>query len=93
METKPTKYIRACTRTESQREMARKETVRNAEELVERAMRGNDASHDAAHVWRVRELALSLAREEGLFSNPDSMEIVNPSSFFFFFFSFLWVAV
>ncbi|XP_062149921.1 uncharacterized protein LOC133858466 [Alnus glutinosa] len=56
--------------------MARKETVRNAEELVERAMRGNDASHDAAHVWRVRELALSLAREEGLFSNPDSMEIV-----------------
>lgn len=63
--------------------MARKETVRNAEELVERAMRGNDASHDATHVWRVRELALSLAREEGLFSNPDSMEIVN-SSFFFF---------
>ncbi|KAE8022994.1 hypothetical protein FH972_008751 [Carpinus fangiana] len=56
--------------------MARKETVRNAEKLVERAMRGNDASHDAAHVWRVRELALSLAREEGLFSNPDSMEIV-----------------
>lgn len=39
-------------------------------------MKGNDASHDASHVWRVRDLALSLAREEGLASNPDSMEIV-----------------
>lgn len=58
--------------------MAREETVRNAEKLVERFMKGNDASHDATHVWRVRDLALTLAREEGLFSNPDSMEIVNP---------------
>lgn len=49
-------------------------TVRNAEKLVERTMKGNDASHDAAHVWRVRDLALSLAQEEGLSS--DSMEIV-----------------
>ncbi|MCH92516.1 metal-dependent phosphohydrolase, partial [Trifolium medium] len=40
------------------------------------AMKGNDASHDAAHVWRVRDLALSLASEEGLSSDPDSMEIV-----------------
>ncbi|KAJ7942679.1 Metal-dependent phosphohydrolase [Quillaja saponaria] len=56
--------------------MARKETVKNAEMLVEKAMKGNDASHDAAHVWRVRDLALSLAREEGLSSNPDSMEII-----------------
>lgn len=83
MKQKPTKYIGACPQTQSQGEMARKETVRNAEKLVERAMRGNDASHDAAHVWRVRELALSLAREEGLFSNPDSMEIVNYSSVFY----------
>ncbi|KAL5540651.1 hypothetical protein UlMin_042843 [Ulmus minor] len=52
------------------------ETVRNAENLVEEAMKGNDASHDAAHVWRVRDLALSLAREEGLSSSPNSMEIV-----------------
>ncbi|KAF4355977.1 hypothetical protein F8388_025980 [Cannabis sativa] len=29
-------------------------------------MNGNDASHDAAHVWRVRDLALSLAQDEGL---------------------------
>ncbi|GKV21287.1 hypothetical protein SLEP1_g31280 [Rubroshorea leprosula] len=36
---------------------------------------GNDASHDAWHVWRVKDLALSLVREEGLFSNSDSMEI------------------
>lgn len=50
--------------------------VRKAEKLVERSMKVNDASHDASHVWRVRDLALSLAREEGLASNPDSMEIV-----------------
>ena len=49
---------------------------RNAEALVEKTMKGNDASHDAAHVWRVRDLALSLAKEEGLSSNPHSMEIV-----------------
>ncbi|KAJ1422090.1 HD/PDEase domain [Sesbania bispinosa] len=29
-----------------------------------------------AHVWRVRDLALSLASEEGLSSDPNSMEIV-----------------
>lgn len=74
-------YIAERTRhvgTQSKRVMARKETVRNAEELVERIMKGNDASHDAAHVWRVRDLALTLAREEGLFSS-ESMEIVSPS--------------
>lgn len=46
-------------------------------------MKGNDASHDASHVWRVRDLALSIACEEGLSSNSDSMEIVrekNPKS-------------
>ena len=57
--------------------MTSRDTVKRAEQLVEGAMKGNDASHDASHVWRVRDLALSLAREEGLSSNPDSMEIVN----------------
>ncbi|KAK8568441.1 hypothetical protein V6N13_106357 [Hibiscus sabdariffa] len=56
--------------------MASTDTVKRAEQLVETSMKGNDASHDASHVWRVRDLALSLAREEGLSSNPDSMEIV-----------------
>ncbi|PPD93486.1 hypothetical protein GOBAR_DD09582 [Gossypium barbadense] len=56
--------------------MAFRDTVKRAEQLVETSMKGNDASHDAPHVWRVRDLALSLAREEGLSSNPDSMEIV-----------------
>ncbi|KAB2047689.1 hypothetical protein ES319_A13G064800v1 [Gossypium barbadense] len=56
--------------------MAIRDTVKRAEQLVETSMKGNDASHDASHVWRVRDLALSLAREEGLSSNPDSMEIV-----------------
>ncbi|XP_039007020.1 uncharacterized protein YpgQ isoform X1 [Hibiscus syriacus] len=56
--------------------MASRDTVKRAEQLVETSMKGNDASHDALHVWRVRDLALSLAREEGLSSNPDSMEIV-----------------
>ncbi|XP_050899299.1 uncharacterized protein LOC127106062 isoform X3 [Lathyrus oleraceus] len=62
--------------TRERMEMERKERVRKAEALVEIAMKGNDASHDAAHVWRVRDLALSLASEEGLSSNPHSMEIV-----------------
>ncbi|CAJ2655642.1 unnamed protein product [Trifolium pratense] len=62
--------------TETRERMDRKETVRKAEALVEKAMKGNDASHDAAHVWRVRDLALSLASEEGLSSDPDSMEVV-----------------
>jgi len=64
--------------------MEKKETIRKAEALVEKAMKGNDASHDAAHVWRVRDLALSLATEEGLSSDPHSMEIVTilPSSYF-----------
>ncbi|KAK3153974.1 hypothetical protein QOZ80_2BG0184060 [Eleusine coracana subsp. coracana] len=46
--------------------------VRRAEELVEREMSGRDASHDAAHALRVRDLALSLAAEEGL-SAPDRL--------------------
>ncbi|KAJ3690174.1 hypothetical protein LUZ61_019338 [Rhynchospora tenuis] len=54
--------------------------VRSAEKLVETAMAGRDASHDAAHAFRVRDLALSLASEEGLGADPasdsDSLEIV-----------------
>lgn len=53
------------------------ETVARAEELMKSAMKGNDASHDAAHAFRVRDLALSLAREEGLSASPDSMLIVS----------------
>lgn len=62
--------------------MARRETVRKAEKLVETAMQGNDASHDAAHVFRVRDLALSLALEEGLSSSTESMEIVELAALF-----------
>lgn len=49
--------------------------VRRAEELVEREMSGRDASHDAAHALRVRDLALSLAAEQGL-SSPDRLLVV-----------------
>ncbi|XP_030454365.1 uncharacterized protein LOC115675747 [Syzygium oleosum] len=58
-------------------EMGRSEVVEaEAEKLMEGHMKGNDSSHEAWHVFRVRDLALSLAREEGLASRPDSMEIV-----------------
>lgn len=50
------------------------ETVIKAEKLVEEMMKGNDASHDAAHAFRVRDLALSLAREEHLLDS--SLQIV-----------------
>ncbi|XP_024991480.1 uncharacterized protein LOC112525545 isoform X1 [Cynara cardunculus var. scolymus] len=56
--------------------MAKSETVANAERLVEVMMKGNDASHDPAHAFRVRDLALSLAHEEVLSSSPISLEIV-----------------
>ncbi|KAK4389232.1 putative protein YpgQ [Sesamum angolense] len=56
--------------------MGKSEIILKAERLVESAMEGNDASHDAAHAFRVRDLALSLAREEGLATSPDSMLIV-----------------
>lgn len=52
------------------------EVVRRAEEVVRKAMHGRDASHDAAHAFRVRDLALSLAGEEGL-SSTDSLQIVS----------------
>ncbi|OVA12090.1 HD/PDEase domain [Macleaya cordata] len=54
----------------------RESIIRKAEKLVISSMKGNDASHDAAHAFRVRDLALSLAHEEGLSSSPESMEIV-----------------
>ncbi|KAI6669459.1 hypothetical protein NL676_004344 [Syzygium grande] len=64
-----------------QGEMGRLEVVvAEAEKLMEGHMKGNDSSHDAWHVFRVRDLALSLAREEGLASHPDSMEIVELAS-------------
>ena len=62
----------------------RSEIVKRAEKLVEDFMGGNDASHDVAHVFRVRDLALSLATEEGLSSSPHSMFIVITFSLFFF---------
>ncbi|KAH7663113.1 HD-domain/PDEase-like protein [Dioscorea alata] len=46
-----------------------------AEKLVETTMAGRDASHDAAHAFRVRDLALSLAFQEGL-HDPHSLEVV-----------------
>ncbi|XP_038975921.1 uncharacterized protein LOC103711938 [Phoenix dactylifera] len=57
-------------------EMTKPEVVRKAERLVVSTMGGRDASHDAAHAFRVRDLALSLAKEEGLDSFPQSLEIV-----------------
>ncbi|ERN09435.1 uncharacterized protein LOC18437588 [Amborella trichopoda] len=51
------------------------EVVRRAEELVQRIMRGWDASHDAFHAFRVRNLALSLALQENL-TSPDTLEII-----------------
>ncbi|KAF3327964.1 HD domain-containing protein [Carex littledalei] len=60
--------------------------VRSAEKLVVTAMAGRDASHDAEHAFRVRDLALSLASEEGLSSDPtsdsDSLEIVELAALF-----------
>ncbi|KAG0486302.1 hypothetical protein HPP92_008397 [Vanilla planifolia] len=53
---------------------SQRRTVRMAEKLVESKMAGRDASHDAAHAFRVRDLALSLAREEGL--DGHALEIV-----------------
>ncbi|CAA0812124.1 Cellulase (glycosyl hydrolase family 5) protein [Striga hermonthica] len=53
--------------------MVKSEIIARAEELVKSAMGGNDASHDAAHAFRVRDLALSLAREEGFSTSPDSI--------------------
>ncbi|EPS71451.1 hypothetical protein M569_03310 [Genlisea aurea] len=56
--------------------MGNSEIISKAEELVRSAMKGNDASHDAAHAFRVRDLALSLAREEGLSNSAESILVV-----------------
>ncbi|XP_072963371.1 uncharacterized protein [Typha angustifolia] len=53
--------------------------VRNAEKLVVEMMARRDASHDASHAFRVRDLAFSLAKEECLDLDPSSngdLEIV-----------------
>ncbi|KAK4348221.1 hypothetical protein RND71_034560 [Anisodus tanguticus] len=55
--------------------MGKKEIIRKVEELVEKAMRGNNALHDAAHAFRVRDLAISLAYEQDLSSSPHYMLI------------------
>ncbi|KAL9244228.1 hypothetical protein vseg_018029 [Gypsophila vaccaria] len=53
-----------------------RETIKRAEKLVKEVMKNNDASHDACHVFRVRDMALSLAAQEGLSSSPPSLFIV-----------------
>ncbi|KAL2517216.1 Metal-dependent phosphohydrolase [Abeliophyllum distichum] len=67
--------VRLCSAW-TEREMAKNDIIVAAEKLVKSAMKGNDASHDAAHAFRVRDLALSLAREEGISSSSDSALIV-----------------
>ncbi|KAK0575392.1 hypothetical protein LWI29_038341 [Acer saccharum] len=64
-----------CPSSAQEMEVSR-EIIDKAENLVERSMKGNDPSHDPPHVWRVRDLALSLARDQGLSSNPDSMLVI-----------------
>lgn len=49
-----------------------------AEELVQQVMGAWDSSHDPFHALRVRDLALSLAAQEGL--QPPSLLIVSNSS-------------
>jgi hypothetical protein len=76
---------------EMEMEKGRSKLVRNAQKLVEKAMAGRDASHDASHAFRVRDLALSLASEEDLGSDQtsksDSLEIVKFLLFSFEFFT------
>lgn len=53
------------------------EVMKRAEELVKSSMKDNDSSHDTAHAFRVRDLALSLAHEQpSLSSSPQSLFIV-----------------
>ncbi|XP_020586185.1 uncharacterized protein LOC110028606 [Phalaenopsis equestris] len=70
--------FRTATKGGRQRGRAMEERQRTlraaAERFVETKMAGRDASHDAAHAFRVRDLALSLAMEEGLESH--CLEIV-----------------
>ncbi|KAK8936946.1 hypothetical protein KSP39_PZI012580 [Platanthera zijinensis] len=47
-------------------ENKQRRTLKMAEKLVVSMMAGRDASHDAAHAFKVRDLSLSRAREEGL---------------------------
>lgn len=59
--------------------------VAAAEELVQQVMGAWDSSHDPFHALRVRDLALSLAAQEGL--QPPSLLIV--SKFFIEFLAIL----
>ncbi|XP_010261007.1 PREDICTED: uncharacterized protein LOC104599951 isoform X2 [Nelumbo nucifera] len=68
--------INVCRRRIQELEREMNAIVKDAEKLVASAMGGNDASHDASHAFRVRDLALSLAHEEGLSSSSETMEIV-----------------
>ncbi|KMZ70601.1 HD domain containing protein, expressed [Zostera marina] len=54
--------------------------VRKAEQLVESTMAGRDGSHDVSHAFRVRDMALSLASEEGL-ADPSSPHFSSDSLF------------
>lgn len=56
-------------------EKQQQDLIRRAEQLVEATMAGRDASHDAWHAYRVRDLALSLAREESL-QDTNNLQIV-----------------
>ncbi|XP_027099957.1 uncharacterized protein [Coffea arabica] len=71
-----TTKLRTLRKLETRKMEKKNETIKRAEKLVETMMKGNDASHDAAHGFRVRDLALSLAHEEGLHQSSDSMQIV-----------------
>jgi hypothetical protein len=56
--------------------------VAMAEELVHKVMGQWDSSHDPFHAFRVRDLALSLAKEEAL--PPNSLQIVCTCACVFF---------
>ena len=52
------------------------DAVKETEAFVKAAMADNDASHDFAHIARVRNTALKLAAEEGHSENADFLEMV-----------------
>lgn len=58
--------IRGSRRTRAEMEGEKAAVIVAAERLVHEVMGGRDSSHDAFHALRVRDLALSLASEEGL---------------------------
>ena len=58
--------IRGSRRTRAEMEGEKAAVIVAAEELVQKVMGAWDSSHDPFHALRVRDLALSLASEEGL---------------------------